>query len=141
MVYFSLTFNISHTHQHRERDQSRNKMDAGEGPTKSAHLARRRLIRSGLPEHRNRKNNPKSILRVESYTISIDGFGAGPDQSLENPMGIGGTTLHGWALPTRTFQEKLFGKDGGETGIDEDFAAHGFHNVEDWIMGRNMFGP
>lgn len=82
-----------------------------------------------------------SKLRVESYTISIDGFGAGPDQSLDNPMGIGGTTLHGWAFPTRTFQEKLFGKDGGETGIDEDFAARGFHNVGAWIMGRNMFGP
>jgi dihydrofolate reductase len=82
-----------------------------------------------------------SKLRVENYSISIDGFGAGPNQSLENPLGIGGPALHGWAFPTRTFQAYLFGKDGGETGIDEDFAARGFQNVGAWIMGRNMFGP
>ncbi|MFC5457857.1 dihydrofolate reductase family protein [Prosthecobacter fluviatilis] len=82
-----------------------------------------------------------SKLRVESYTLSIDGFGAGPEQSLENPLGIGGTRLHAWAFPTRTFQSKLFGKADGETGIDEDFAARGFDNVGAWIMGRNMFGP
>jgi dihydrofolate reductase len=82
-----------------------------------------------------------SKLRVESFTISIDGFGAGPDQDINNPLGVSGTSLHGWALPTRTFQQKLFGKDGGETGIDEEFAARGFHNVGAWILGRNMFGP
>ncbi len=83
-----------------------------------------------------------SKLRVESYSISIDGFGAGPDQRLENPLGVGGPALHGWAIPTRTFQEKVFGNnEGGETGIDDDFAARGFHNVGAWIMGRNMFGP
>ncbi len=80
-------------------------------------------------------------LRVESFTISIDGFGAGPDQSLENPLGVGGTSLHGWAFATRTFQEKVFRKKEGETGIDDDFAVRGFHNVGAWIMGRNMFGP
>lgn len=82
-----------------------------------------------------------SKLRVESFTISIDGFGAGPEQSLENPLGIGGKGLHAWAFPTRTFQSKLFGNPEGETGIDEDFAARGFENVGAWIMGRNMFGP
>jgi dihydrofolate reductase len=82
-----------------------------------------------------------SKLRVESFTISQDGFGAGPDQDLNNPLGIGGTSLHGWAMPTRTFQKKVFGQDGGETGIDEDFAARGFQNMGAWIMGRNMFGP
>jgi len=82
-----------------------------------------------------------SKLRVESFTISIDGFGAGPDQSLENPLGVGGTALHGWALATRTFQAQLFGSKDGETGIDDDFAVRGFHNVGAWIMGRNMFGP
>ena len=82
-----------------------------------------------------------SKLRVESFTISLDGFGAGPDQDLNNPLGVGGTTLHGWALPTRTFQKHLFGVDGGEGGTDEDFAARGFHNIGAWIMGRNMFGP
>src|SRR6201998_296539 len=80
-------------------------------------------------------------LRVESYTISIDGFGAGPDQSLENPLGLGGTALHGWAFATRTCQARLFGSKDGEFGIDDDFAARGFHNVGAWIMGRNMFGP
>jgi dihydrofolate reductase len=82
-----------------------------------------------------------SKVRVESFTISLDGFGAGPDQSLNHPLGVGGTALHGWALPTRTFQQKLFGADGGESGIDEDFAARGFQNVGAWILGRNMFGP
>ncbi|WP_395739962.1 dihydrofolate reductase family protein [Prosthecobacter sp.] len=82
-----------------------------------------------------------SKLRVESFTLSLDGFAAGPDQSLDNPLGIGGTALHAWAFSTRTFQSKLFGKPDGETGIDEDFAARGFHNVGAWIMGRNMFSP
>jgi dihydrofolate reductase len=80
-------------------------------------------------------------LRVESFTISLDGFGAGPDQDLNNPLGVGGTSLHGWAIPTRTFQKNVFGKDGGETGVDEDFAARGFRNMGAWILGRNMFGP
>lgn len=82
-----------------------------------------------------------SKLRVESFTISLDGFGAGPHQDLNHPLGVGGTALHGWALPTKTFQKHLFGKDGGQTGIDEDYAVRGFHNVGAWIMGRNMFGP
>jgi dihydrofolate reductase len=82
-----------------------------------------------------------SKLRVESFTISQDGFGAGPGQDLNNPLGVGGTALHSWAMPTRTFQKKVFGQDGGETGIDEDFAARGFQNMGAWIMGRNMFGP
>jgi dihydrofolate reductase len=82
-----------------------------------------------------------SKLRVESFTISLDGFGAGADQSLENPLGVGGTSLHGWAIATRTFREKVFGGQGGETGFDDDIAARGFHNIGAWIMGRNMFGP
>lgn len=82
-----------------------------------------------------------SRLRVESFTISIDGFGAGPSQGLANPLGIGGTALHGWAIPTQTFQRHLFGNDDGETGVDDEFAARGFDNVGAWILGRNMFGP
>ncbi len=82
-----------------------------------------------------------SKLRVESFTVSLDGFGAGPDQDLQNPLGVGGTTLHGWAMSTPTFQKKVFGQDGGAPGIDEDFAQRGFRNVGAWIMGRNMFGP
>jgi len=80
-------------------------------------------------------------VRVESFTISLDGYGAGPKQDLSNPLGIGGTDLHQWLFPTRTLQRALFGKDGGTTGIDEDFASRGFRNVGAWILGRNMFGP
>ena len=80
-------------------------------------------------------------LRVESFTISLDGFGAGPHQDLNNPLGVGGTALHGWAMSTRTFQRNVFGNDGGQDGIDEDFAARGFQNIGAWILGRNMFGP
>ena len=79
-------------------------------------------------------------VRVESFTVSLDGFGAGPDQGSENPLGVGGLALHGWAFGTRTFQ-RAFGNDGGATGTDDDFAARGFRNVGASIMGRNMFGP
>ena len=80
-------------------------------------------------------------LRVASFTISLDGFGAGPDQDIDNPLGVGGTSLHGWAMATRTLQKNLFGTDGGGTGIDDDFVARGFENIGAWILGRNMFGP
>jgi dihydrofolate reductase len=83
-----------------------------------------------------------SRLRVESFTVSLDGYGAGPGQDLEHPLGAGGETLHGWAIKTRTFQRVVFGADGGETGTtDDDFAVRGFANLGAWIMGRNMFGP
>lgn len=81
-----------------------------------------------------------SRLRVESYSMSLDGYGAGPDQSLENPLGVGGHALHDWAFKTETFQ-KMFGGESGSTGVDNDFAARGFRNVGAWILGRNMFGP
>jgi dihydrofolate reductase len=80
-------------------------------------------------------------LRVCSFAISIDGYGAGPDQSLEHPLGIGGTTLHEWAFPTRTLRQRVFGQEGGSAGVDDAFAARGFQNVGAWILGRNMFGP
>lgn len=80
-------------------------------------------------------------VRVESFTISLDGYAAGPGQDEENPMGLGGRDLHPWLFPTRTFQKMLFGNDEGTTGIDDDFAARGFRNVGAWILGRNMFGP
>ena len=80
-------------------------------------------------------------LRVQGFSISLDGYGAGPGQSLENPLGVGGMALHQWVLPTRTFQTMLFGKEGGTTGLDDDFAARGIANLGAWILGRNMFGP
>lgn len=81
-----------------------------------------------------------SKLRIHAFSISLDGYGAGPDQSLDNPLGRGGEALHEWFLPTRTFQ-RMSGKEQGTTGIDEDFAARGFDNIGAWILGRNMFGP
>jgi dihydrofolate reductase len=81
---------------------------------------------------------PKVVVR--SLGISIDGFSAGPDQSLENPLGVGGTGLFDWAWHTRTFR-RIHGNDDGTTGIDEDFAARSFENIGAWILGRNMFGP
>jgi dihydrofolate reductase len=80
-------------------------------------------------------------VRVNSFTISLDGFGAGPNQELSNPLGVGGTELHQWLFPTRTLQQSLFGKDGGTTGVDDDYAARGFENIGAWILGRNMFSP
>ena len=79
-------------------------------------------------------------LRVHGFAVSIDGYGAGPDQSLENPLGVGGPALHQWTFATRTFQ-KMFGGEGGATGVDDDFVARGFENIGAWILGRNMFGP
>jgi dihydrofolate reductase len=82
-----------------------------------------------------------SRVRVESFTISLDGYGAGPNQDLDHPLGVGGTDLHQWLFPTRTLQRALFGKDGGTVGVDDDFAARGFQNFGAWILGRNMFSP
>ncbi len=77
---------------------------------------------------------------MQSFAISIDGYGAGPRQDLNNPLGIGGMALHEWAFATRTFRQ-MFGLEGGETGVDDDFAARGFSDIGAWILGRNMFGP
>lgn len=79
-------------------------------------------------------------LRINGFSISLDGYGAGPDQDLANPLGVGGTALHQWLVPTRTFQRMVGGGDGA-AGVDDDFAARGFDNVGAWILGRNMFGP
>jgi dihydrofolate reductase len=79
-------------------------------------------------------------LRVHGFAISLDGYGAGPDQSLENPLGVGGMGLHEWVFPTRTFR-KMLGQEGGTTDVDDAFAARGFENIGAWIMGRNMFAP
>jgi dihydrofolate reductase len=79
-------------------------------------------------------------LRVHNFSISLDGYGAGPDQSLDDPLGVGGTALHEWFVPTRTFQQ-VHGQEGGTTGVDDEFAARVRANIGAWIMGRNMFGP
>eukprot|EP01132_Coremiostelium_polycephalum_P006315 gene6315-7862_t len=81
-----------------------------------------------------------SKLYVRSFSLSLDGYGAGPDQSIDNPLGVNGMSLHQWAFTTRTFQ-KMFGQNGGSTGVDDDYAILGFNNIGAWILGRNMFGP
>ena len=81
-----------------------------------------------------------SRLLVLGFTISLDGYGAGPNQSLENPLGVGGEELHDWLVNTRTFK-RMTRQEGGDTGIDEEFAARSMANMGAWIMGRNMFAP
>ncbi|MFL6659636.1 MAG: dihydrofolate reductase family protein [Massilia sp.] len=82
-----------------------------------------------------------SELKVRSFSVSLDGFGAGPHQSLEHPMGKGGVDLHKWVFGTRTFQSMIGNEGQGSDGPDDDFAAQGFANLGAWILGRNMFGP
>lgn len=77
-------------------------------------------------------------LRVSGFAVSVDGFGAGPDQSLEAPLGVGGERLHDWFFPTQTFQA-MYGAGQGETGIDNGFAERGLAGLGAWILGRNMF--
>ncbi|HYD39492.1 MAG TPA: dihydrofolate reductase family protein [Anaeromyxobacter sp.] len=79
-------------------------------------------------------------LRVNCFAISLDGYGAGPRQDRQNPLGVGGMGLHGWILPTRTFAA-THGGTGGTTGVDDDFARRGMDGLGAWILGRNMFGP
>src|ERR1700722_627312 len=80
-----------------------------------------------------------SKLRVHSFAISVDGYAAGPNQDLLNPIGVGGMALHQWIFATRTFHQ-ITGREGGEAGVDDAFMARGFTNIGAWIMGRNMFG-
>jgi dihydrofolate reductase len=89
-----------------------------------------------------------SRLRVNAFGISVDGYGAGPNQDLANPMGVGGMALHRWVFGTKTFQKmagefagSLIDGEPGREGVDDDFAARGFFNLGAWILGRNMFGP
>ena len=81
-----------------------------------------------------------SKLVVRSFSISIDGYGAGPDQDLQNPLGVGGPELFDWFVHTRTWQQ-MHGGESGETGVDDEIAARGFEGIGAWILGRNMFGP
>ncbi|MDQ1436325.1 MAG: hypothetical protein QOF59_3141 [Actinomycetota bacterium] len=79
-------------------------------------------------------------LRVDNFSISVDGYGAGPDQNVDDPLGAGGTRLHEWVFATRGGRQ-MIGEDGGDTGIDDRFFARGFEGLGATIMGRNMFGP
>jgi dihydrofolate reductase len=86
------------------------------------------------------RGEPMSKLRVHNLTMSLDGYVAGPGQSLDNPLGVGGERLHEWMFATR-IAHQLAGLDGGEEGLDDDFVARGQVGVGAAIMGRNMFGP
>lgn len=79
-------------------------------------------------------------VRVHNFTISLDGYGAGPRQTRDAPLGVGGEALHDWYVATRTFH-RMLGKPGGTTGVDDDFAAKFGEGVGAYILGRNMFGP
>jgi dihydrofolate reductase len=79
-------------------------------------------------------------VRTSVFSVSIDGFGARPNQSLENPFGVGGMVLPAWFLETRTFRA-MVGQEGGTTGLDDEFARKSMDNIGAWILGRNMFGP
>ena len=79
-------------------------------------------------------------VRVGAFSISVDGFGAGPDQDLDHPPGVRGQELHQWAFATRTFRT-MFGLEGGSTGVDAGYAARSMAGMGAWILGRNMFGP
>ncbi len=79
-------------------------------------------------------------LRIHCFSMSLDGFSAGPNQDVNNPLGVGGTALHQWFYPTRGFQ-KMHGKDDGTTGVDNDFAEQGMARIGACILGRKMFGP
>lgn len=80
-------------------------------------------------------------VRVAAFGISLDGFGAGPDQGLENPLGVGFTAVMEWFFPTKIFRERVIGQQGGETGVDNTIAEQSLQNLGAWVMGRNMFGP
>jgi dihydrofolate reductase len=79
-------------------------------------------------------------LKVQAFAVSIDGYGAGPRQSLDAPLGVGGEALHQWFFHTRTFHE-MMGGEGGDTDVDDEFARRAMDNIGAWILGRNMFGP
>jgi dihydrofolate reductase len=80
------------------------------------------------------------VLRVLSFAVSLDGFGAGPDQDLEHPLGVNGPDLMEWLLQTQAWRQ-MHGQAGGETGVDNEMAQRSFSGVGAWILGRNMFGP
>lgn len=81
-----------------------------------------------------------SKVKVAAFSVSLDGFGAGTDQSKQDPLGKRGEELHEWVFPTKMFKG-LYGKGEGTVGTDNAFAERSFENLGSWIMGRNMFGP
>ncbi len=81
-----------------------------------------------------------SNVKVLAFSVSLDGFGAGPGQDLDNPLGVRGEDVHAWSVTTAAFRT-MHGSEGGREGVDSAFIARSFENVGAWVMGRNMFGP
>jgi dihydrofolate reductase len=97
-------------------------------------------IEAQKTKHLNNQIN-MSKVKVNCFTISLDGYGAGSSQTLKDPLGQKGERLHTWMLPTKIFREMVMHQEGGTEGIDNGLVAKSFENVGAWIMGRNMFGP
>jgi dihydrofolate reductase len=88
----------------------------------------------------DREGNTMGKLKTAAFSVSLDGFAAGPGQDINNPFGVGGMQLPAWMLKTRTFHE-MTGQEGGSTGVNDEFAKASMENLGAWILGRNMFGP
>ncbi|WP_417282888.1 dihydrofolate reductase family protein [Comamonas sp.] len=80
-------------------------------------------------------------VKVLCFGVSLDGYAAGPNQDLQNPLGVGGPAIMEWFFPTQVFQRMHGGSQTGETGVDNQMAERAFENIGAWILGRNMFGP
>src|SRR5258707_3015042 len=106
-----------------------------DGPVRSFNLAD-----VGAPSTNQTARNAVTKLRVQSFAISIDGYGAGPNQDLQNPLGVRGPELMEWFFHTRVWR-RMHGHDDGETGVDNGIAEQAFAGIGAWILGRNMFGP
>jgi dihydrofolate reductase len=98
------------------------------------------IMDASTARERGSEGSSLSKLRVNSFAVSIDGYGAGPRQDLQNPLGVGGTELMEWFFHTRVWR-RMQGLEGGETGVDNEIAEQGFAGIGAWILGRNMFGP
>jgi dihydrofolate reductase len=95
---------------------------------------------SWMRNHGTAKEDAMAKLRVHNFAISLDGYGAGPNQSLDTPLGVGGEELHQWMFETRTWRQRT-GEEGGDEGINDEFMVAGDAGIGATIMGRNMFGP
>ena len=105
-------------------------------PPRASHNPRDLSLGRFSPYH----ENDMSKLRVQSFAVSIDGYGAGRSQDLQNPLGVRGPELMEWFFNTRVWR-KMHGHDDGETGVDNGIAEQAFSGIGAWILGRNMFGP
>lgn len=114
-------------------------MDTSQHPTNLSSRAERTPL-SFRPDACYTQIGPMPKVRVSAFSVSLDGYGAGPGQSLENPLGIRGPELFEWFFSTHTWKQ-MHGKAGGSTGVDDAWARRSMENVGAWILGRNMFGP